>query len=93
MLRFSCLASLAILAALAVSAQSLDEVTKASGVTGGFVVQLGCGDGQLLEALSANPRFTLHGLDTDPNAVRQTQERLRAAKVYGRASADGWDGK
>jgi len=36
-----------------------------SGVRGGLVVQLGCGDGQLTAQLRFGPSFIVHGLDTE----------------------------
>jgi outer membrane protein assembly factor BamB len=87
------LVAICILASLAVAGQTLDEITQASGVSGGFVVHVGCGDGTLLATLAANPRFTLHGLETAPEAVAKARQRLLAAGVYGRASVELWDGK
>ncbi|NQT53678.1 hypothetical protein HQ576_16590, partial [bacterium] len=40
------------------------QILAATGVTGGLVVHVGCGDGILTAALHANDRFVVHGLDT-----------------------------
>jgi len=55
------IAAIGLLLIGAAVAQSQDKVTQASGVTGGLVVQIGCGNGDLLAALAANPRFLIQG--------------------------------
>ena len=37
----------------------------ASGITGGLVVHVGCGDGEETARLRLNDRFLVHGLDID----------------------------
>lgn len=37
-----------------------------SGASGGLLVQIGCGKGELTAALSADGRFLVHALDKDP---------------------------
>lgn len=86
------IAAIVLLLAGTLVAQSLDEITQASGVTGGLVVQLGCGDGDLLATLAANPRFLIQGLEADAQAVGRAQEKLRAAGAYGRATVAAWPG-
>jgi len=66
-------------------------VLKLSGVRGGVVVHVPCGDGALLAQIARRPGFTVHGIDTD--AARVATARKTLASVYGRASADRWDGK
>jgi len=48
----------------------LDE----SGIKGGLVVHLGCGDGKLTAALRANDSYLVHGLDEDAQNVRKARE-------------------
>lgn len=64
----------------------------ASGVQGGLVVQLGCGDGRLAAALRVNERYLVHALDTDPARVAAARETLLAAGGYGAVSVDRYDG-
>jgi len=65
-------------------------ILDSSGVTGGLVVHVGCGDGRLTAALGASPRLVVHGLDTDVNEARRT---IRAAGLYGPVSVDHLDGE
>ncbi len=83
------------LAAGAASADSVtaDEIYEATGVRGGLVVHLGCGDGKLTAALRASDRYLVHGLDTDPACVAKTRELLHGHGLYGPASADSFDGR
>ncbi|MCX7824620.1 MAG: PQQ-binding-like beta-propeller repeat protein, partial [Verrucomicrobiae bacterium] len=68
------------------------EILKASGVKGGIVVHLGCGDGRLTAALRVNDRYTVHGLDTDAVQVRAAREYIRSRGCYGPVSVEQWSG-
>ncbi|MBT7302083.1 MAG: PQQ-binding-like beta-propeller repeat protein, partial [Victivallales bacterium] len=61
-------------------------VLAVSGVRGGLVVHLGCGDGELTMALRAGEQYLVHGLDADATDVAKARERVRAAKLYGPVS-------
>jgi len=63
-------------------------VLEASGVRGGIVVVLACGDGQLTAALGQAGPFVVHGLDADPANVRKAQEYIHSLGIYGRVSVD-----
>ncbi len=64
------------------------EILDATGVQGGLVVHLGCGDGKLTAQLAEGESFLVHGLDTDPKAVRTARAHIRSTGRYGRASAE-----
>jgi outer membrane protein assembly factor BamB len=68
--------------------QILDE----SGVQGGLIVHLGCGDGRLTAALGAEDRYTVQGLETDGQKVEQARGHIRGLDRYGRVSVDHWGG-
>jgi outer membrane protein assembly factor BamB len=72
---------------------SADAIYEATGVQGGLVVHLGCGNGELTAALRANPRFLVHGLGTDAVAVDGARETLQARGLYGPVSIDVFDGR
>jgi 2-polyprenyl-3-methyl-5-hydroxy-6-metoxy-1,4-benzoquinol methylase len=55
-----------------------------TGVKGGLIVHIGCGDGKLTAALHANDGFLVHGLDTDPGNIDQAREHVRSLKLYGK---------
>lgn len=59
-----------------------------SGASGGLLVQIGCGKGELTAALSADGRFLVHALDKDPAAVAEAARRLRSAGLYGQGWAE-----
>jgi len=68
-------------------------ILKATGVQGGLVVHLGCGDGRLTAALRAGDSYLVHGLDTDPANVARAREHIRSLGLYGPVSAAAWDDK
>ena len=45
--------------------EQAQKILKDTGITGGVIVHLGCGDGQLTAALRAGDSFLVHGLDAD----------------------------
>jgi outer membrane protein assembly factor BamB len=64
-----------------------------TGVRGGLIVHLGCGDGRRTAAFRAGDAFVVHGLDTDAEAIEQARERLESLGVYGPVSVDTFDGR
>jgi len=75
------------------AAQPAEDILKASGIRGGLVVQLDCGDGKLTTALRAGDSFIVQGLDTDPTDVEKARAHIRSLKLGGKVSADGFDGQ
>ena len=59
-----------------------------SGVRGGFVVHLGCGDGQLTAALGADPKYTVHGLALNEADVVVARQQVAQSVDYGRVSVE-----
>ena len=51
-------------------AQNGADLIKQSGVQGGVVVHLGCGDGTLTQQLLVSDRYRVQGLDTDAANVQ-----------------------
>ena len=45
------------------------QILEATGVRGGLIAHLGCGDGRLTSALGARDRYLVQGLDEDRQAV------------------------
>jgi outer membrane protein assembly factor BamB len=68
------------------------DILKQSGVTGGLVVHVGCGDGSLT-AQFAGDGYVVQGLDRDAAGVAVVRTKLRGAGVYGQVSVDRWDGE
>ncbi len=64
-----------------------------TGVKGGLIVHVGCGDGRLTAALRVNDSYLVHGLDSDPAKVKAAREHIHSTGRYGKISADTFDGK
>ena len=64
------------------------EILAATGVTGGLVVHLGCGDGALTAALGAGEGFLVQGLDARGDNVARARRAVRAAGRYGPVAID-----
>jgi len=73
--------------------QSAEDILKASGIQGGLIVQIGCGDGQLTAALRANDSFVVQGLDTDPMNVEKARTHIQSLNLGGKVSAHVFDGQ
>jgi len=62
------------------------EIVSQSGVKGGFVVHVGCGDGVLTAQLRAGSRYVVRGLDRDADCVRTAREHVQSQGLYGTIS-------
>jgi len=71
--------------------QAADVLTK-TGVSGGLIVHLNCGDGKLTSALGSNERYLVHGLVADAKNVAKAREQIRASGRYGRVSVAKFSG-
>ncbi len=71
---------------------SAREILRLTGVQGGLVVNIGCGDGKLTAALRANDACVVHGLDTNPENVARARKHIRSLSLYGPVSVEQWNG-
>ncbi|MHC4741040.1 MAG: outer membrane protein assembly factor BamB family protein [Planctomycetota bacterium] len=69
------------------------RILKESGVKGGLVVHLGCGDGKLTAALGASDRYLVHGLDVNAKNVEKARLLIHESGSYGKVSADRFNGR
>ena len=69
------------------------SVLETTGVKGGLIVHLPCGDGVLTAAFGAGDSYVVHGLDTDSAEVDKTRQYLKSRGVCPKVSADTFDGK
>jgi outer membrane protein assembly factor BamB len=88
----SCLALLVLLLNVSVTgaespADAAKRITTATGIQGGLVVHLGCGDGQLTMALGNGKRYLVQGLESDAGLLQRARDQIRAAGLYGPISA------
>ena len=78
-----------VLACSTASAENLARwVLQETGVQGGLIVHVGCGDGRLTAALRASNRYLVHGLDADPTNVEEARQHVRKCGLYGPVSVD-----
>jgi len=87
---------LALLAAAPRTAGGEDRaatILRATGVKGGLVVHVGCGDAALTAALHRSDAYLVEGLETDPAVVDAARARLARAGLYGQVSVVHWAGK
>ena len=63
-----------------------------TGIEGGLIVHLGCGDGKLTAALAYNDRYLVHGLDRDPQKVAVARRNIQSLGLYGPVSVETWEG-
>jgi len=67
-------------------AENAEDLIAESGVKGGLVVHVGCGDGELTAALRCNERYLVQGLDTDRAKIEAARKRLVLKGAYGDVS-------
>jgi len=91
------LKTLILLAVLSVAAWSIGAASPAqeawniieqTGVQGGLVVHVGCGDGKLTAALRLNDRYLVHGLDNDAKNVAKARYYIQSLGQYGEITVD-----
>ncbi len=68
------------------------RILEATGIQGGVIVHLGCGDGKLTVALQATPSSLVHGLDADARNVEAARRHIRSLGLYGKVSVEPWIG-
>jgi outer membrane protein assembly factor BamB len=67
----------------AIAARAAREIIEKSGVSEGYCVDLGCGDGALAFELAKCSKLQIYALDSDPEKVALARRRLDAAGLYG----------
>lgn len=64
-------------------ASAAEEIIRLTGVTEGYAVDLGCGDGALAYELARRTRLQIYAIERNPQLVRQAREKLDRAGLYG----------
>ena len=62
------------------------EILESTGVAGGVVVHVGCGDGKLTAALCAGESYLVQGLDSDAQHVAVARQYVQEMGRYGQIS-------
>ncbi|TKJ39545.1 MAG: hypothetical protein CEE38_02140 [Planctomycetes bacterium B3_Pla] len=89
----TCICLSAIVSASAAQQPNAGQILKETGVKGGLVVHLGCGDGKLTAALRANSSYLVHGLDEDAKSIEKARDHISSKGLYGEVSVEQWSQK
>ena len=82
-----------LLLAVQANANQAHEILETTGVRGGLIVHIGCGEGKLTAALRASGRFIVHGLDTDAANVEAARRHIKSLGLYGPVSVKNGGGR
>ena len=66
-----------------VFALAAEEIIRRTGITEGYCLDLGCGDGSLAYALAKRTKLYIYAVDDDPRHVASARRTLDAAGLYG----------
>jgi outer membrane protein assembly factor BamB len=69
-------------------ADQAESIISKSGVKGGLIVHLNCGDGVLTEALKASDSYLVQGLDPAFENVQKARQYITSKREYGPISVD-----
>jgi len=75
-----------ICAPIRAQVQQAAHILDSTGVEGGLIVHMGCGDGKLTAALRANDSFIVQGLDKNPGNVAGARENISSLGLYSKVS-------
>ena len=69
-------------------ARLASQIIEATGVSGGLVIHLGCGDGKLIAALGDFDGYLVQGLDVEQRNVDLARQEVLARGLYGKVTVD-----
>ena len=72
--------------------KTAQAILQATGVRGGLIVHLGCGDGRLTAALRAGDGYLVQGLDRQPASVAAARRHIQSLGLYGPICVDQQSG-
>ena len=64
-------------------AAAAEDIIEQSGITAGYCLDIGCGDGRLSYELAKRTNLHIIAIDSDPSNVARAREKLDAAGLYG----------
>jgi outer membrane protein assembly factor BamB len=85
-----CILLLSLSTTMSASAEEGNIFIKTSGIKGGLIVHVGCGDGTLVAEMGNNKQFVIQGLQSDQQMVEKARQTIRATGNYGRLSIKYW---
>ncbi len=74
-------------------AELAENIVQESGVSGGIIVHLNCGDGNETAKMRINERFIVQGLETTDEKVQQARKNIQSQEKYGDISVFQYDSK
>ncbi|MHC4485614.1 MAG: outer membrane protein assembly factor BamB family protein [Planctomycetota bacterium] len=86
------LLALSAVAAAVPEQRTASRIFAATGVKGGLIVHVDCGDGKLTAALRAGDSYLVHGLDTGARNIDKARAHIRSLGLYGKVSVEHFDG-
>ena len=69
------------------------KIIERTGIEGGLVVHVNCGDGQLTAGLCANDQYVVHGISKSKESVDQARDFIQKQGLYGEVSIDRWQSR
>ena len=63
--------------------KAAEQILRQTAVTGGYCLDLACGDGSLAHALAKRTNLHIYAVDSDPKNVARARQRLDTAGLYG----------
>ncbi|MEE8321538.1 MAG: PQQ-binding-like beta-propeller repeat protein, partial [Gammaproteobacteria bacterium] len=75
------------------NADSAKEILEATGVKGGLIVHVGCGDGKLAAAIGKSDGYLVQGLERSEEKLDAARKHVQDLGLYGHVSISYWDGK
>ena len=73
--------------------QQAKQILDTTGIKGGLIIHIDCGDGKLTAALRVNDSYLVHGLDTEAKNVYKAREYVKSISTYGPVSIERFDGQ
>ncbi|MFC1635300.1 class I SAM-dependent methyltransferase [Planctomycetota bacterium] len=71
--------------------QQARQILEATGVKGGLIAHIGCGDGKLTAALYMDDCYLVHALDKDTEDVEKARAYIQSLGLYGQVSVERWN--
>ena len=69
---------------------SAEDILKNTGVAGGLVLHVGCGNGRLTAALHAGDGYLVQGLAEETKDIAAAREHIHSLGLTGKVSVDRW---
>ncbi len=68
------------------------EIIEKTGIKGGLIVHVGCGDARLTTSLHAGERYLVHGLGSDAADIERAREHIRSIGLSSKVWVQHWMG-